>query len=145
MSARLAVDIGGTFTDVVLERDDKAHAIKVLTTPDALAYMFPWQITSGWNSGNLNTVAGGAGWRLSMKELLSVMNHVRRKGEIVMATKAQYMLDHYFGIDMMTPTAAGKLYNKNGAWGTGDYVVAFHLRRSAGEKGHVDGSIGRVP
>jgi N-methylhydantoinase A len=35
MSARLAVDIGGTFTDVVLERDDKAHAIKVLTTPDA--------------------------------------------------------------------------------------------------------------
>src|SRR5215475_1869037 len=35
MTARLAVDIGGTFTDVVLERDDKAHAIKVLTTPDA--------------------------------------------------------------------------------------------------------------
>lgn len=35
MSARLAVDIGGTFTDVVLERGDKAHAIKVLTTPDA--------------------------------------------------------------------------------------------------------------
>ncbi len=33
--ARLAVDIGGTFTDVVLERDDKAHAIKVLTTTDA--------------------------------------------------------------------------------------------------------------
>src|SRR5260221_14223722 len=35
MSARLAVDIGGTFTDVVLETDDKAHSIKVLTTPDA--------------------------------------------------------------------------------------------------------------
>ena len=35
MTARLAVDIGGTFTDVVLEMDDKAHAIKVLTTPDA--------------------------------------------------------------------------------------------------------------
>ena len=34
-SARLAVDIGGTFTDVVLEIGDKAHAIKVLTTPDA--------------------------------------------------------------------------------------------------------------
>ena len=32
MSARLAVDIGGTFTDVVLERDGGAHAIKVLTT-----------------------------------------------------------------------------------------------------------------
>jgi len=35
MSARLAVDIGGTFTDVVLERGTEAHAIKVLTTPEA--------------------------------------------------------------------------------------------------------------
>jgi N-methylhydantoinase A len=35
MPARLAVDIGGTFTDVVLEWNDEAHAIKVLTTPDA--------------------------------------------------------------------------------------------------------------
>ncbi|HQS13653.1 hydantoinase/oxoprolinase family protein [Reyranella sp.] len=35
MSSRLAVDIGGTFTDVVLETGAKSHAIKVLTTPDA--------------------------------------------------------------------------------------------------------------
>jgi len=35
MSARLAVDIGGTFTDVVLETADRAHSIKILTTPDA--------------------------------------------------------------------------------------------------------------
>src|SRR6266436_4540856 len=35
MIARLAVDIGGTFTDVVLETDASAHAIKVLTTTDA--------------------------------------------------------------------------------------------------------------
>ena len=35
MSSRLAVDIGGTFTDVVLEVGAKSHAIKVLTTPDA--------------------------------------------------------------------------------------------------------------
>src|SRR5689334_12366061 len=40
MTARLAVDIGGTFTDVVLERGDqahdmRAHSIKVLTTPGA--------------------------------------------------------------------------------------------------------------
>ncbi|MBL0897427.1 MAG: hydantoinase/oxoprolinase family protein [Reyranella sp.] len=35
MSARLAVDIGGTFTDVVLETGTAAHSIKVLTTPDA--------------------------------------------------------------------------------------------------------------
>jgi len=35
MSARLAVDIGGTFTDVVLETGTTAHATKILTTPDA--------------------------------------------------------------------------------------------------------------
>ncbi len=35
MRARLAVDIGGTFTDLVLETPERAHAIKVLTTPDA--------------------------------------------------------------------------------------------------------------
>ncbi len=40
MSARLAVDIGGTFTDVVLEttapgQKSRAHSIKLLTTPDA--------------------------------------------------------------------------------------------------------------
>lgn len=34
-STRLAVDIGGTFTDVVLETGTAAHSIKVLTTPDA--------------------------------------------------------------------------------------------------------------
>ena len=32
---RLAVDIGGTFTDVALEVDDKRHTAKVLTTPAA--------------------------------------------------------------------------------------------------------------
>jgi N-methylhydantoinase A len=35
MSSRLAVDIGGTFTDVVLETGATSHSIKVLTTPDA--------------------------------------------------------------------------------------------------------------
>ena len=35
MSSRLAVDIGGTFTDVVLETGTTSHAIKILTTPDA--------------------------------------------------------------------------------------------------------------
>src|SRR6188474_3620036 len=40
MRSRLAVDIGGTFTDLVLETPNengsaRAHAVKVLTTPDA--------------------------------------------------------------------------------------------------------------
>jgi N-methylhydantoinase A len=34
-SARLAVDIGGTFTDLALEHDGRRHTIKVLTTPAA--------------------------------------------------------------------------------------------------------------
>jgi CubicO group peptidase (beta-lactamase class C family) len=99
-------------------------------TPDALAYPFPYGTTNGWNSGDLKTVAGGAGWRLSIKELLDVMNHVRRKGTIVSATRAQYMLDNYFGIDMRTETAAGKLYNKNGSWtnnGKTEQCVAFFM------------------
>ena len=32
--ARLAVDIGGTFTDVVLEHDGGQECFKLLTTPD---------------------------------------------------------------------------------------------------------------
>ncbi len=34
-SIRLAVDVGGTFTDVVLENGPKRHSTKVLTTPEA--------------------------------------------------------------------------------------------------------------
>lgn len=35
MATRIAVDIGGTFTDVALERDDELFAAKTLTTHDA--------------------------------------------------------------------------------------------------------------
>ena len=101
------------------------------STPDALAYPFPYLNIKGWNSGDLKTVAGGAGWRLSVKEVLNVMNHVRRKNTIITAAKAQYMLDNRFGIDQIINTAAGKLYNKNGSWGTGDgkteQCVAYFL------------------
>jgi CubicO group peptidase (beta-lactamase class C family) len=97
----------------------------------ALAYPFPAGTTQGWNSGDLATVAGGAGWRLSSKELLSVMSTVRRKNTVVNAQKAQYILDNYFGIDLAIDTPAGKIYNKNGAWGTGDgrteQCVAYFL------------------
>jgi CubicO group peptidase (beta-lactamase class C family) len=98
---------------------------------NALAYQFPHNNKSGWNSGNLASVAGGAGWRLSTRELLNVMDAVRRKNTIIPAAKAQYMLDNYFGIDQAINTPAGKLYNKNGRWGTGDgkseQCVAYFL------------------
>jgi CubicO group peptidase (beta-lactamase class C family) len=85
----------------------------------ALAYPFPHSNKKGWNSGDLATVAGGAGWRLSAKELLNVMDHVRRRNTIIDAQKAQYMLDNYFGIDQIIDTPAGKIYNKNGRWTAG--------------------------
>lgn len=85
---------------------------------NALAYKFPHNNIDGWNSGDLAAVAGGAGWRLSTKELLNVMNHVRSKNTIIDAAKAQYMLDNSFGIDEGINTPAGKIYNKNGAWGS---------------------------
>ena len=87
----------------------------------ALAYFFP--ITGhGWNSGNLLTVSGGAGWHMSVRDLLKVMSAFRRGGTIVSAEKAQETLDSGFGIDVISPTAAGTLYNKNGLWTDGSRV-----------------------
>jgi len=97
---------------------------------NALAYTFPHNNQKGWNSGNLASVAGGAGWRLSTKELLNVMNHARRKNTIISASKAQYMLDNSFGIDQRENTPAGRVYNKNGAWGNQfgtEQCVAYFL------------------
>jgi CubicO group peptidase (beta-lactamase class C family) len=123
-----------------------ADFVPLASTPNALAYPFPYGNKKGWNSGDLSTVSGGAGWRLSVKELLSVMNHVRRKGTIISASKAQYMLDNAFGIDQIIPTAAGKLYNKNGAWGTGDgrteQCVAYFLAQGMELAALVDSPIG---
>jgi len=97
----------------------------------ALAYRHPHAGRDGWNSGELQTVSGGAGWRLSCQEVLDVMNHVRRKNTIVSKAKAQTILDSRFGIDQIQNTPAGKTYNKNGAWGTGagerEQCVAFFL------------------
>jgi CubicO group peptidase (beta-lactamase class C family) len=81
----------------------------------ALAYRFPAN-GNGWNSGDLSAVCGGAGWHLSIDELLNVMGTFRRKGTIMSPAKAQGLLDNGFGIDVIQGTAAGTLYNKNGLW-----------------------------
>ncbi|HLQ50352.1 MAG TPA: serine hydrolase domain-containing protein [Terriglobales bacterium] len=81
-----------------------------------LAYKFPVS-TAGWNSGSLESVSGGAGWHLSVDQLLNVMGTFRRGGSIMSPTAAQTMLDNGFGIDLVgVSTPAGKLYNKNGLW-----------------------------
>jgi hypothetical protein len=85
----------------------------------ALAYKFP-SSSSGWNSGNLETVSGGAGWHLTVDQLLSVMGAFRRKGTIMSNANAQKLLDNSFGIDLILPTPAGTLYNKNGRFTNND-------------------------
>ena len=96
----------------------------------ALAYKFPAGNGQGWDSGDLGSVVGGAGWRLSTKELLAVMATFR-KGSIVSTSKAQGCLDNYFGLDQILDSPAGKLYNKNGGWGDGigrtEQCVAYFL------------------
>jgi CubicO group peptidase (beta-lactamase class C family) len=86
--------------------------------PDALAYNYP-PSGSGWNSGDLSTVIGGAGWHMSVDDLLAIMGTFRRKGTIMSTTQAQTMLDDSFGIDIKVNTNLGALYNKNGGWGSG--------------------------
>jgi CubicO group peptidase (beta-lactamase class C family) len=85
----------------------------------ALAYNFPHGNLDGWNSGDLSTMSGGVGWRLSVIEVLNVMNHARRKNTILSANRMQFLLDNGLGIDQIIKTPAGKLYNKNGSWERG--------------------------
>jgi len=95
----------------------------------ALAYKFP-VAGGGWNSGNLVSMAGGAAWHLSVDELLNVMGTFRRKGTIMPSGKAQTMLDNGFGVDVVSNTPAGMLYNKNGKWtnnGRTEQSLAYFL------------------
>jgi CubicO group peptidase (beta-lactamase class C family) len=110
---------------------NNASFLPTAGSQNALAYPFPADSTKGWDSGDLASAAGPAGWRLSIKELLNVMNHVRRKNTIIDQSTVQYMLDNYFGIDQVIPTAGGILYDKNGLWGSDDrrieQCVAYFL------------------
>lgn len=82
---------------------------------DALAYDFPVS-GHGWNSGDLTTMAGGAGWHMAVDELLAVMGTFRRAGTILSPFQAQTMLDAGFGIDWTVSTRLGTYYAKNGFW-----------------------------
>ncbi|HTA44845.1 MAG TPA: serine hydrolase [Bryobacteraceae bacterium] len=99
--------------------------------PDALAYTFP--PAGGWNSGDLTTESGGAGWHMSVDDLLDVMGCFRRQGTIMPPAAAQAMLDASFGIDLIETTNLGTLYNKNGLWADGsgqtEQSLAYFLPR----------------
>ena len=89
----------------------------------------------GWDSGELRGELGGAGFRLSVNEVLNVMGTFRRKGTIVSPEKAKAAIEAKLGIDQIIDTPAGKIYNKNGAWRTGkdpssdiEQSVAYYLQ-----------------
>ena len=97
---------------------------------DALAYNFPVS-GNGWNSGDLTTMAGGAGWHMSVDELLDVMGTFRRSDTIMTPADAQTLLNDSFGIDWTMTTQLGTYYAKNGMWSDGsghkEQSVAFYL------------------
>lgn len=74
---------------------------------------------TGWNSGDVSTQLGGAGFRLSVNEVLDVMGTFRRKGTIVSPAKAKESIEARLGIDRIIDTPAGKIYEKNGRWQNG--------------------------
>jgi CubicO group peptidase (beta-lactamase class C family) len=96
----------------------------------ALAYRQPHGGAKGWDSGDLATVAGGAGFRISAEDLLKVLDHVRRRGTILAPATVQAMLDGLVGVDQAIDTPGGRIYNKNGAWRNGsgtEQCVAYLL------------------
>lgn len=73
----------------------------------------------GWNSGDLKTVAGGAGLRMSVDEVMKVVDAFRRKNNILPSDRAKYMLDNGLGNNGSFQTSAGKVYYRKGAWISG--------------------------
>lgn len=96
---------------------DPAGVTSVFThgPEDALAYPFP-VASPGWNSGDLSTVSGAAGWHFSVDDLLAIMATFRRLNGIIDPARAQTMLDRGFGVDVRRDTSLGRIYAKGGFW-----------------------------
>lgn len=94
----------------------------------ALAYRFPHDGVDGWDSEDLTTASGGAGFRLSVNEVLDVMGTFRRAKTIFPPSEVKGFLDSMLGIDQRIETPAGFIYNKNGAWGDKDPKVDPNAR-----------------
>ncbi len=91
-----------------------------LSKPSSPARAYPFPVAGdGWNSGNLASMAGGAGWHMSINEILAVMHTFRRTNKIVPPSVAQDALEDGFGIDRRLKTKAGTIYEKNGLWRDG--------------------------
>lgn len=86
----------------------------------ALAYNWPVGSGHGWDSGDLSTMSGGAGWHLSAHSLIRLLGAFRRGGSIVGEAQAQAMLDAGVGVDGVRKSALGNYYMKNGKWQQGE-------------------------
>jgi CubicO group peptidase (beta-lactamase class C family) len=79
----------------------------------ALAYAFTKPLPP-WNSGDRSSDAGSAGWRMSVIDVLKVMNAFIRRGRIVSPSDARTMVESLYGIDGLFKTNIGLVYWKNG-------------------------------
>ena len=101
--------------DVVLTPAGVVGATLTHEPAHALAYRQPLN-QAGWDSGDLTTMSGGAGWHLSVDDVLAVLGTLRRSGMILTLDQAQAMLDDSLGIDEIVSSRLGLTYRKDGRW-----------------------------
>lgn len=83
----------------------------------------------GWNSGDVSTVLGGVGYRLSPNDVAKVMGTFRRGGAIVSEEVAKEAIEGLLGINGTVDTPNGRLYFRKGGWngnGNTEQSVAFY-------------------
>jgi CubicO group peptidase (beta-lactamase class C family) len=126
----LTTDAFAAYADAkVFAPSGVSGVVTTKTSSSALAYSTKTD-AQGADSGDLATQLGGAGFRVSVNDILNVMHTFRRAGTIVSKTKAKQALDASLGIDVIEETPAGKIYFKNGWWGWNQEGNFFHVEQA---------------
>ncbi|WP_127473396.1 serine hydrolase domain-containing protein [Microbacterium sulfonylureivorans] len=84
----------------------------------ALGYRFP-MASSGWDAGDLSSMAATISWHLSAFELVRVLEAFESDGSIVPPARAEEALKAGWGIDQSRTNPAGRWYLKGGRWESG--------------------------
>lgn len=84
----------------------------------ALGYRFPMAST-GWDAGDLSSMAATIAWHLSAHELVRVLKAFQVDGSIVSTRRAEEALKAGWGVDRSRTNAAGRWYLKGGRWESG--------------------------
>jgi len=101
---------------VVFEPAGVTGARLARTTDTALAYDFP-NTMDGDDTGKLTCLAGGAGWYMTLNEVMNILGVFRRSGLILEPGAARDMLDAKFGIDWKIQIRGRDYaYTKSGEW-----------------------------